>query len=94
MTILALTFSLRWNSSSIKSTLSWNRVIFFTECHVFPSGRIIPGSPADRSGLLNIDDRILEINGTGVSDISHSDIVGLVKNSGTSVKLKIARPGK
>ena len=57
------------------------------------TGRIIPGSPSDRSGQLNIDDRILEINGVSVLDLPHSDVVGLVKNSGTTVKLKIARPG-
>ena len=57
------------------------------------SGRIVPGSPSDRSGQLHIDDRILEINGVSIMDLQHSDIVGLVKNSGTSVKLKIARPG-
>ena len=57
------------------------------------AGRIVPGSPADRSRQLNIDDRILEINGVSISDLPHSDVVGLVKSSGTSVKLKIARPG-
>ena len=58
------------------------------------SGRIIGGSPADRSGQLSVDDRILEINGSNVSDFPHSDIVGMVKNSGYSLRLKIARPGK
>eukprot|EP00794_Sanderia_malayensis_P006133 gene6133-6841_t len=55
-------------------------------------GRIIAGSPADRSGQLNIDDRLLEVNGISVGDLPHRDIVGLVKNSGYSVKLRIARP--
>ena len=54
---------------------------------------MIDGSPAARSGQLNIDDRILEINGTNVAELPHSDIVGMVKNSGTTVRLKIARPG-
>lgn len=61
---------------------------------IFRAGRIIPGSPADRSGQLNIDDQILDINGTIVADLPHSDIVGLVKNSGTTVKLRITRPGR
>ncbi len=54
---------------------------------------MIRGSPAERSGQLNINDRLLEVNGINVVDLPHGDIVGLVKSSGYSVTLKIARPG-
>lgn len=68
-----------------------NFVIFFSFVFL---GRIIPESPADRCGELKVDDRLLSVNGNDVSDLNHSEIVSMVKNSGLQVTLTIEGPVK
>lgn len=58
------------------------------------AGRIIDGSPADRCGQLQIGDRLVVVNGQSIVGMHHSDIVDMIKQSGTRVNLKIIpRPG-
>lgn len=52
-------------------------------------GRIIDGSPADRSRQLQIGDRLVAVNGQSIIGMQHSDIVDMIKQSGTRVNLKI-----
>ncbi|MED6272922.1 Membrane-associated guanylate kinase, WW and PDZ domain-containing protein 2, partial [Characodon lateralis] len=52
-------------------------------------GRIIEGSPADRSGKLKVGDRILVVNGQSIVSMPHADIVKLIKDAGLSVTLRI-----
>ena len=56
------------------------------------SGRLIPDSPADRSGKLYIYDELLAVNGTDVSSMDHGDIVTLIKASSTQIQLAIQQP--
>ncbi|XP_026000682.1 Na(+)/H(+) exchange regulatory cofactor NHE-RF3 isoform X2 [Astatotilapia calliptera] len=46
------------------------------------------GGPAELAGIKD-GDRILRVNGTFVDECSHSEVVDLVKNSGTSVTFHI-----
>ncbi|XP_054158773.1 membrane-associated guanylate kinase, WW and PDZ domain-containing protein 2-like [Oppia nitens] len=52
-------------------------------------GRIIEGSPAHRSQRLHIRDRIVAVNGSDITALSHPDIVQLIKESGDSLTLRI-----
>ncbi|XP_077566066.1 membrane-associated guanylate kinase, WW and PDZ domain-containing protein 2a isoform X7 [Stigmatopora nigra] len=52
-------------------------------------GRIIEGSPADRSGKMKVGDRILAVNEQSIVNMPHADIVKLIKDAGLSVSLKI-----
>ncbi|XP_056887342.1 membrane-associated guanylate kinase, WW and PDZ domain-containing protein 3 isoform X3 [Takifugu flavidus] len=52
-------------------------------------GRIIEGSPTDRCGLLHVGDRISAVNGRSIIELSHSDIVQLIKDAGTVVTLTV-----
>lgn len=52
-------------------------------------GRIIEGSPTDRCGLLHVGDRISAVNGCSIIELSHSDIVQLIKDAGTVVTLTV-----
>ncbi|XP_051997668.1 membrane-associated guanylate kinase, WW and PDZ domain-containing protein 3-like [Xyrauchen texanus] len=52
-------------------------------------GRIIEGSPTDRCGLLNVGDRICAVNGQSIIELSHNDIVQLIKDAGNSVTLTV-----
>ncbi|XP_077290018.1 membrane associated guanylate kinase, WW and PDZ domain containing protein magi isoform X2 [Arctopsyche grandis] len=52
-------------------------------------GQLITGSPAARCGLLHVGDTILAINHTPIRNLSHGDIVTLIKHSGYSVTLTI-----
>lgn len=52
-------------------------------------GRIIEGSPADRCGLLSVGDRISAVNGRSIIELSHSDIVQLIKDAGNAVTLSV-----
>ncbi|KAL0978510.1 hypothetical protein UPYG_G00171420 [Umbra pygmaea] len=52
-------------------------------------GRIILGSPTDRCGLLNVGDRISAVNGRSIVELSHNDIVQLIKDAGNTVTLTV-----
>merc|ERR1719384_1515411 len=55
-------------------------------------GRIIPGSPAERCGGLQVGDRILAVNHVDINTLHHGDIVNLIKESGYSVTLTVGPP--
>ncbi|XP_031727586.1 membrane-associated guanylate kinase, WW and PDZ domain-containing protein 3 isoform X2 [Anarrhichthys ocellatus] len=52
-------------------------------------GRIIDGSPTDRCGLLHVGDRISAVNGRSIIELSHNDIVQLIKEAGSVVTLTV-----
>uniref|UniRef100_A0A8C8DV09 Membrane-associated guanylate kinase, WW and PDZ domain-containing protein 3 n=1 Tax=Oryzias sinensis TaxID=183150 RepID=A0A8C8DV09_9TELE len=52
-------------------------------------GRIIEGSPTDRCGLLHVGDRISAVNGRSIIELSHNDIVQLIKDAGNVVTLTV-----
>ncbi|XP_051947430.1 membrane-associated guanylate kinase, WW and PDZ domain-containing protein 3-like isoform X1 [Xyrauchen texanus] len=52
-------------------------------------GRIIDGSPTDRSGRLKVGDRISAVNGQSIIELSHNDIVQLIKEAGNAVTLTV-----
>lgn len=52
-------------------------------------GRIIEGSPTDRLGQMKVGDRISAVNGQSIIDLSHNDIVQLIKEAGNSVTLTV-----
>lgn len=52
-------------------------------------GRIIEGSPTDRCGLLHVGDRISAVNGRSILELSHNDIVQLIKEAGNVVTLTV-----
>ncbi|XP_062329761.1 membrane-associated guanylate kinase, WW and PDZ domain-containing protein 3 isoform X2 [Osmerus eperlanus] len=52
-------------------------------------GRIIEGSPAERCGVLNVGDRISAVNGRSIIELSHNDIVLLIKEAGLCVTLTV-----
>uniref|UniRef100_A0A8C2W7S0 Membrane-associated guanylate kinase, WW and PDZ domain-containing protein 3 n=1 Tax=Cyclopterus lumpus TaxID=8103 RepID=A0A8C2W7S0_CYCLU len=52
-------------------------------------GRIIDGSPTDRCGLLHVGDRITAVNGRSIIELSHNDIVQLIKEAGSVVTLTV-----
>ncbi|XP_053364580.1 membrane-associated guanylate kinase, WW and PDZ domain-containing protein 2a isoform X2 [Clarias gariepinus] len=52
-------------------------------------GRIIEGSPAERSGKLKVGDRILAVNNQSIVSMAHADIVKLIKDAGLSVTLRV-----
>jgi C-terminal processing protease CtpA/Prc len=56
-------------------------------------GRIIDQSPASRCGQLRMNDRIIAVNAIDITQMHHSEIVTLIKDSGTRVTLTIAPPG-
>uniref|UniRef100_W5MYP7 Membrane-associated guanylate kinase, WW and PDZ domain-containing protein 3 n=1 Tax=Lepisosteus oculatus TaxID=7918 RepID=W5MYP7_LEPOC len=52
-------------------------------------GRIIEGSPTDRSGRLKVGDRISAVNGQSIMELAHNDIVQLIKDAGNTVTLTV-----
>nr|XP_046252769.1 membrane-associated guanylate kinase, WW and PDZ domain-containing protein 3a isoform X3 [Scatophagus argus] len=52
-------------------------------------GRIIEGSPTDRMGQMKVGDRISAVNGRSIMELSHNDIVQLIKDAGNSVTLTV-----
>uniref|UniRef100_A0AAZ3RNZ2 Membrane-associated guanylate kinase, WW and PDZ domain-containing protein 3 n=1 Tax=Oncorhynchus tshawytscha TaxID=74940 RepID=A0AAZ3RNZ2_ONCTS len=52
-------------------------------------GRIIEGSPTDRSGQLKVGDHISAVNSQSIMELSHNDIVQLIKEAGNTVTLTV-----
>uniref|UniRef100_A0AAX7SBX2 Membrane-associated guanylate kinase, WW and PDZ domain-containing protein 3 n=1 Tax=Astatotilapia calliptera TaxID=8154 RepID=A0AAX7SBX2_ASTCA len=52
-------------------------------------GRIIEGSPTDRIGQMKVGDRISAVNGRSIMELSHNDIVQLIKDAGNIVTLTV-----
>ncbi|XP_051021884.1 membrane-associated guanylate kinase, WW and PDZ domain-containing protein 3 isoform X2 [Acomys russatus] len=52
-------------------------------------GRVIDGSPADRCGKLKVGDHISAVNGQSIVDLSHDNIVQLIKDAGVTVTLTV-----
>ncbi|KAM8863549.1 membrane-associated guanylate kinase, WW and PDZ domain-containing protein 3a isoform 2-T2 [Spinachia spinachia] len=52
-------------------------------------GRIIEGSPTDRVGQMKVGDRISAVNGLSIMELSHNDIVQLIKDAGNCVTLTV-----
>uniref|UniRef100_A0A4X2KKL7 Membrane-associated guanylate kinase, WW and PDZ domain-containing protein 3 n=1 Tax=Vombatus ursinus TaxID=29139 RepID=A0A4X2KKL7_VOMUR len=52
-------------------------------------GRVIEGSPADRCGKLKVGDRISAVNGKSIIELSHDNIVQLIKDAGITVTLTV-----
>ncbi|KAG7478463.1 hypothetical protein MATL_G00080890 [Megalops atlanticus] len=52
-------------------------------------GRIIEGSPTDRCGQLKVGDRISAVNGQSIVELTHNDIVQLIKDAGNAVTLTV-----
>ncbi|KAL2076386.1 hypothetical protein ACEWY4_028017 [Coilia grayii] len=52
-------------------------------------GRIIEGSPTDRCGQLKVGDRISAVNSQSIMELSHNDIVLLIKEAGSVVTLTV-----
>eukprot|EP00731_Ephydatia_muelleri_P003257 Em0001g3257a len=51
--------------------------------------RLVQGSPADQSGQLYQFDELISVNGQDVSRMDHSDVVTLIKASGTTITLEV-----
>ncbi|KAE9546894.1 hypothetical protein FO519_009893, partial [Halicephalobus sp. NKZ332] len=50
--------------------------------------KVIPGFPAAQTGQIFVGDKILEVNGTNVSGLTHEEVVKLLKDtSGPSISL-------
>ncbi|VDM81495.1 unnamed protein product [Strongylus vulgaris] len=56
------------------------------------SGQILENSPAEKCGRLKVGDRVVAVNGIDILNLTHGEIVGLIKASGLSVRLTIAPP--
>lgn len=52
-------------------------------------GRIIEGSPTDRISQMKVGDRISAVNGQSIMELSHNDIVQLIKDAGNTVTLTV-----
>lgn len=52
-------------------------------------GKIIPGSPADNN-QLKVGDRIIRVNDIDISNLTHGDVVKIIKDSGLTVQLTVS----
>lgn len=72
---------------------TWELFFFIVIPHKI--GRVIEGSPADRCGKLKVGDHISAVNGQSIVELSHDNIVQLIKDAGVTVTLTvIAEEGK
>ncbi|XP_073775647.1 leucine-rich repeat-containing protein 1 isoform X2 [Danio rerio] len=52
--------------------------------------RVSKGGPAEKAGV-HIGDRVLEVNGLDMQDVSHQDAVCVLRNAGSCIKMKVLR---
>ncbi|PIO65062.1 PDZ/DHR/GLGF domain protein [Teladorsagia circumcincta] len=55
-------------------------------------GQILENSPAEKCGRLKVGDRVVAVNGIDILNLTHGEIVNLIKASGLTVRLTIAAP--
>ncbi|KAK6015295.1 PDZ/DHR/GLGF domain protein, partial [Ostertagia ostertagi] len=53
-------------------------------------GQILENSPAEKCGRLKVGDRVVAVNGIDILNLTHGEIVNLIKASGLTVRLTIA----
>ncbi|CAH8851056.1 unnamed protein product [Trichobilharzia szidati] len=51
--------------------------------------QLVPGSQAERMGLLSVGDQILAVNGIPTCGLHHDEVVRLIRESGNHIALKI-----
>lgn len=56
-------------------------------------GKIVEASPADRCGELSVGDRILAVNQLDISQLHHTQVVQLIKESGFMLTLSVLPVG-
>ncbi|XP_041446333.1 inaD-like protein isoform X2 [Xenopus laevis] len=52
---------------------------------------IIPGSAADQSGCIQVQDRIIAVDGVNIQEYSNQDVVAALRNTGQTVHLTLSR---
>ncbi|XP_068095468.1 inaD-like protein isoform X2 [Hyperolius riggenbachi] len=57
---------------------------------IFVKG-IIPGSAADQSGCIQVQDRIVAVDGMNIQGLSNQDVVTALRNTGQTVHLTLSR---
>lgn len=77
------------NYFSTCSNFQSNSCLFSVSVIPHKIGRIIEGSPTDRIGQMKVGDRISAVNGLSIVELSHNDIVQLIKDAGNSVTLTV-----
>ena len=57
---------------------------------MFQIEKVLTGFPADYGGVLE-EDFLVSINGQDVFEMNHAQVVGLIKNSGGTLRLAVER---
>ncbi|XP_018409340.1 PREDICTED: inaD-like protein [Nanorana parkeri] len=57
---------------------------------IFVKG-VIPGSAADQSGCIQVNDRIVAVDGINIQGTSNQDVVAALRNTGQTVNLTLSR---
>ncbi|XP_075037890.1 inaD-like protein isoform X2 [Mixophyes fleayi] len=57
---------------------------------IFVKG-IIPGSAADQSGCIHVQDRIVAVDGVNIQGLSNQEVVAALRNTGQTVHLTLSR---
>ncbi|KAK9963964.1 hypothetical protein ABG768_005175 [Culter alburnus] len=52
--------------------------------------RVSKGGPAEKAGL-HVADRVLEVNGQDMQEVSHHEAVSVLRNAGSCIKMKVLR---
>ncbi|KAJ8248091.1 hypothetical protein GJAV_G00238210 [Gymnothorax javanicus] len=52
--------------------------------------RVAKGGPAEKAGI-HIGDRVLEVNGLNMQEMTHHEAVSALRNAGSSVRMKVLR---
>ena len=63
--------------------------LLLRNCLFILTGRILDGSPAERSGKLNIGDKILAVNKVSTKNLNHESIINLIKESKCNITLTV-----
>ncbi|XP_052469962.1 protein scribble homolog isoform X1 [Carassius gibelio] len=52
--------------------------------------RVSKGGPAEKAGF-HVGDRVLEVNGQDMQEVSHHEAVSVLRNAGSCIKMKVLR---
>ena len=57
---------------------------------LFQVEKVLTGFPAAYGGMVE-EDFLVSINGQDIFDLNHAQVVGLIKNSGSTLRLAVER---
>ncbi|CAL8100696.1 unnamed protein product [Calicophoron daubneyi] len=87
--VMGLGFSVAGGRGSFLSSADSDRYAYLKKIII---SKIVDGGAAYKSGMLQVGDQLVKINGIDVKEARHDQVIALLAGAGSSVELEVLRP--